>query len=60
MENNCRLQYSKDILVDGSIVDIITIDGFVKKNKWKEVSFVFTEEERNKYKELIELYNLIK
>lgn len=59
MKNNCRLQYTKDNPSKLGVFDMITIDTIVG-DTWKEASFIFKKDEREKYKDLIELYNLIK
>jgi len=59
LKTNCRIQYAKDIKEDGKTFDIITIDTFVDNN-WKEKNFIFTAEERDNYKDLIEVAELAK
>lgn len=60
MKPNCRIQYIKDVPIDGSILDIIAIDG-LKGNEWFELSMAFSAEEREheKFAPYIKLANLV-
>lgn len=62
MNNNCRIQYAKDVAIDGTILDIITIDGINKNKDWFEISLAFSSDEREseRYAPYIKLAELVK